>query len=147
MAMRDLMHGDCERPNSLMRLTSHFIKDHGYKEEGIYQPFASEGPAEIVNSDQLVQQFLEESSHPQTFKMSNLLQEMQNIDRSMNPTALPHPVGPAMPGTSQQESIWANQFLQQGPPIDVTMLLFENHSTVLRDIGNNDFFLLFLAGH
>ncbi|KAJ8681691.1 hypothetical protein QAD02_017483 [Eretmocerus hayati] len=116
MALRELVEGECGGPNPLIRLTSHFVKDHGLKEEGVRRElFGSVGPIDPATSpDQLVKQFLEESNaqHPQTFKMENLLQEMRDIDRG-------HFAAPVMaPGVAEelanQDTAWANQYLQSG---------------------------------
>jgi peroxin-5 len=112
MALRDLVEGDCGGPNPLIRLTSHFVKDHGLKEEGVRDLFGSIDPFETGNSDQIVKQFLEESSaHPQTFKMENLLQEMREIDQSIYP---PVTAPGVVEELTNQDTAWANQYLQSG---------------------------------
>lgn len=83
MAFRELVEGDCGGPSSLIRLASHYVQDHGLKEEGIRRPFSSSEAFETPDADQLVQQFLEEPACPQTFRMDNLLQEMREIDQSI----------------------------------------------------------------
>lgn len=110
MALRELVEGDCGGPSSLIRLTSHFVRDHALKEEGIHQPFTPLRPIEVADPDQLVKQFLEESpNYPQTFRMDNILQEMREIDQTINP-----PI--AAPGVAQEltslDSSWANQYLE-----------------------------------
>lgn len=85
MAFRELVEGDCGGPSSLMRLASHYVQDHGFKEEGIHQPFSSSEAFQTQDADQLVQQFLEEPACPQTFRMDNLLQEMREIDQNIYP--------------------------------------------------------------
>lgn len=84
MAFRELVEGDCGGPSSLMRLASHYVQDHGFKEEGI-QPFRPSETFQTQDADQLVQQFLEEPACPQTFRMDNLLQEMRDIDQNIHP--------------------------------------------------------------
>ncbi|GAB1860339.1 Peroxisomal targeting signal 1 receptor [Camponotus japonicus] len=84
MAFRELVEGDCGGPSSLMRLASHYVQDHGFKEEGI-QPFRPSETFQAQDADQLVQQFLEEPACPQTFRMDNLLQEMRDIDQNIHP--------------------------------------------------------------
>ncbi|XP_011498019.1 PREDICTED: peroxisomal targeting signal 1 receptor [Ceratosolen solmsi marchali] len=112
MALRELVEGDCGGPNPLIRLTSHFVKDHGLKEEGVRDLFGSIDPFETGNSDQLVKQFLEESSvHPQTFKMENILQEMREIDQSIYP---PVTAPGVVEELTNQDTAWANQYLQSG---------------------------------
>ncbi|XP_031844428.1 peroxisomal biogenesis factor 5 [Nomia melanderi] len=112
MAFRELVEGDCGGPSSLIHLTSHFVHDHGFKEEGIHPPFGHIEPYQPIDSDQLVKQFLEENaSCPQTFRMDNLLQEMREIDHNIHP-----PI--AAPGVAQEltglDTAWANQYLQSG---------------------------------
>lgn len=84
MAFRELVEGDCGGPSSLMRLASHYVQDHGFKEEGI-QSFNPPEAFQAQDADQLVQQFLEEPACPQTFRMDNLLQEMREIDQNIHP--------------------------------------------------------------
>ncbi|KZC15170.1 Peroxisomal targeting signal 1 receptor [Dufourea novaeangliae] len=112
MAFRELVEGDCGGPSSLVHLTSHFVRDHGFKEEGIHHPFGHVEPFQPSDSDQLVKQFLEENaSCPQTFRMDNLLQEMREIDHNIHP-----PI--AAPGVAQEltglDTAWANQYLESG---------------------------------
>lgn len=85
MAFRELVEGDCGGSSSLIRLTSHYVRDHGFKEEGIRQPFSSSEAFQTPDADQLVQQFLEEPPCPQTFRMDGLLQEMREIDQNIYP--------------------------------------------------------------
>ncbi|XP_029162637.1 peroxisomal targeting signal 1 receptor isoform X2 [Nylanderia fulva] len=105
MAFRELVEGDCGGPSSLMRLASHYVQDHGFKEEGIHQPFNPSEAFQAQDADQLVQQFLEEPTCPQTFRMDNLLQEMREIDQNIYP-----PI--AAPGVikelSDLDSAWEN---------------------------------------
>ncbi|XP_003690158.1 peroxisomal targeting signal 1 receptor [Apis florea] len=112
MALRELVEGDCGGPSSLIHLTSHFVRDHGFKDEGIHHPFEHVEPFQASDSDQLVKQFLEENpSCPQTFRMDNLLQEMREIDQNIHP-----PI--AAPGVAQEltslDTAWANQYLESG---------------------------------
>lgn len=122
MALRDLVEGDCGGPSPLIRLTSHFVKDHGLKEEGVRDLFGNVGPFEAGNPDQLVKQFLEESSgHPQTFKMENLLQEMRDIDQSIYP---PVTAPGVVEELTNQDTAWANQYLQSGGHFQVKLSIF-----------------------
>jgi len=84
MAFRELVEGDCGGSSSLIRLASHYVQDHGLKEEGIRRPFNSSEAVQTPDADQLVQQFLEEPTCPQTFRMDNLLQEMREIDQNIH---------------------------------------------------------------
>lgn len=122
MAFRDLVEGDCGGPSPLMRLTSHFVKDHSLKEEGVRDIFGSASPFEAGNSDQLVKQFLEESSvNPQTFKMESLLQEMRDIDQNIYP---PVTAPGVVEELTNQDTSWANQYLQSGGHFQVNFIYF-----------------------
>lgn len=105
MAFRELVEGDCGGPSSLMRLASHYVQDHGFKEEGI-QPFSPPEAFQAQDADQLVQQFLEEPACPQTFRMDNLMQEVREIDQNIHP-----PI--AAPGVVNElndlDTAWENQ--------------------------------------
>lgn len=117
MALRDLVEGDCGGPSPLIRLASHFVQDHGLKEEGVRDLFGPTDPFETANSDQLVKQFLEDTAvHPQTFKMENLLQEMRDIDQSIYPPVTAPGIVEELTG---QDTAWANQYLQSGRHFDV----------------------------
>ncbi|KAG7188442.1 hypothetical protein KM043_008083 [Ampulex compressa] len=112
MALRELVEGDCGGPSSLIRLTSHFVRDHGFKEEGIHHPLQPMNTFQTSDSDHLVKQFLEETpTCPQTFRMDNLLQEMREIDHNIHP-----PI--AAPGIVEEltglDTAWANQYLESG---------------------------------
>lgn len=121
MAFHELVEGECGVPSSLIRLTSHFVKDHGFKEEGIHRPFIPPESFQATDSEQLVKQFIEETSCPQTFRMDNLLQEMREIDQNIQP-----PV--AAPGVVKEltglDTSWANQYLESGRHFDVTFFYF-----------------------
>ncbi|XP_043466644.1 peroxisomal targeting signal 1 receptor [Leptopilina heterotoma] len=126
MAFRDLVESDCGGLNPLMRFTSHFVQDHGFKEDGVHDHFDSREPFESTSSDQLVKQFLEENSmHPQTFKMDHLLQEMREIDQNVYPPVMSPCVAKELTG---QDTAWATQYLQSGKHFD------ENHA---EDIWNS----------
>ncbi|XP_015602182.1 peroxisomal targeting signal 1 receptor [Cephus cinctus] len=126
MAFQDLTEGQCGGPSSLIRLTTHFVQDHGFKDEGFQHTFGHAEQFEPTNSEQLVKQFLEESAvHPQTFRMDNLLQGMCEIEHTVNP-----PV--SAPGVIREitglDTAWANQYLESGRHFD------ENHAD---DIWNS----------
>ncbi|XP_059143327.1 peroxisomal targeting signal 1 receptor-like [Physella acuta] len=91
MAGRGLVEAECGGPNSLVRLTSHFIQDRGLKQEGYGttgrlpppKPYEIHRPFPQSSADELATEFL--SSHqtamaPQTFHMGSLLQEMREIE-------------------------------------------------------------------
>ncbi|XP_071638730.1 peroxisomal targeting signal 1 receptor [Temnothorax longispinosus] len=109
MAFRELVEGDCGGPSPLTRLTSHYVQDHGFKEEGIRQPFSSAEAFQVPDADQLVQQFLGESACPQTFRMDNLLQEMREIDQANHPPK----AGPQIMKElkSDMDKAWENSYL------------------------------------
>ncbi|XP_066603292.1 peroxisomal targeting signal 1 receptor [Prorops nasuta] len=116
MAMRDLVEGDCGRASSLIRLTSHFVQDHGFKEEGIHHPFETPQNFQAPDSEHLVKQFLEEApTCPQTFRMDNLLQEMREIDQNIHP---PLPAPGIVQELSGLDTAWANQYLESGRHFD-----------------------------
>lgn len=127
MALHNLVEGDCGSPSPLMRLTSHLIQDRGLKDEGLYDFYGNTDPFQSGNSDQLVKQFLEETSaQPQTFKMGSLLQEMRDIDQNAY-----RPV--TAPGVAQelanQDTVWANQYLEAGRHFDVHIFLLSSTTT------------------
>lgn len=116
MALRDLVEAECGGSNSLVRLTSHFTNDHALKDEGLrHRPFPHHGEP-FGDSDQLVQQFLEETlgASPQTFRMDSLLQEMREMEQSgLAPRPSPGVAQLAVdPSCNPHE--WAQQFLDAG---------------------------------
>ncbi|KAI4497026.1 hypothetical protein M0802_007772 [Mischocyttarus mexicanus] len=111
MAFHELVEAECGVPNSLIRLTSHFVKDHGFKEEGIHHPFIPPESFQPTDSEQLVKQFIEETSCPQTFRMDNLLQEMREIDQNIQPPVAAPGVVKELTGS---DTSWANQYLESG---------------------------------
>lgn len=84
MAFRDLVEGDCGNSSSLLGLASHYVNNHGFKEEGIQQLLGPPNLRQPVTGDELVKEFLEESVCPQTFRMNNLLQEMRGIEQNIS---------------------------------------------------------------
>lgn len=123
MALRDLVEGDCGGTNSLVRLTSHFVQDRGLKEEGLRHPFPHGDGFSNTDSDQLVQQFLEETlgPSPQTFRMDSLLQEMREIESAVTlhaPVPAPGVAALARDGLAPEDSIWAEQYLESGKHFD-----------------------------
>lgn len=123
MALRDLVEGDCGGTNSLVRLTSHFVQDRGLKEEGLRHPFPHGDGFSNTDSDQLVQQFLEETlgPSPQTFRMDSLLQEMREIESAVTlhaPIPAPGVAALARDGLAPEDSIWAEQYLESGKHFD-----------------------------
>uniref|UniRef100_A0A0C9PP29 Pex5_1 protein n=1 Tax=Fopius arisanus TaxID=64838 RepID=A0A0C9PP29_9HYME len=105
MALRELVEGDCGGPGPLAGFASHLVQDRGFREEGIGQ--SREVPLEHATPDQLVDEFLggRANAHPATFRMNNILQQVQEIDHGIQ-----HPLPPPSM-VREQDSEWANQFM------------------------------------
>ncbi|XP_012282623.1 peroxisomal targeting signal 1 receptor [Orussus abietinus] len=116
MALRELVEGDCSGPSPLVRITSHFVEDRGFKEEGIFNGLAAEKPIEATTSQELVEQFMDENSmHPQTFRMDNLIQEMNDVERQIHSPKLAPGIVVELIG---EDSSWANQYVESGRHFD-----------------------------
>lgn len=120
MALRDLVEGECGGPNSLVRLTSHFVQDRGLRDEGFRRPVphADAFASSSADADQLVQQFLEETlgQTTPTFRMDSLLEEMRELERGIGAQG-PAPVqSPPIAQLAAQEDVscWADQYLEAG---------------------------------
>lgn len=121
MAFRNLVEGDCGNPSSLLNITSHYTRDHGFTEEGLLAPFYTLGRQEFPkDANQLVREFLEESTC-QTFRMENLMQGMREINHSIHQ---PYPILPAPGITRELNSLdtsvsWTNEYLQSEKHLQV----------------------------
>ncbi|XP_057333502.1 peroxisomal targeting signal 1 receptor isoform X2 [Microplitis mediator] len=108
MALRELVEGDCGGPSPFTTLTSHFVQDRGFREDGIH---LTQGVSiDNATPNQLVDEFLEARTivQPQTFRMKEIFQQINEIDDNNMRAA----AAPLIHQPLDQDSVWANQFTQ-----------------------------------
>lgn len=89
MAMRDLVESECGSANPLMKLVTHYTQDQSFQQDGLVQERfghhrqLAERAFHEAQQDELVSEFLHDPrthAPPQSFRMGDLLHEMQEIE-------------------------------------------------------------------
>lgn len=123
MSLRDLVDADCGGANALMRMGSHFARDHAHKDEGLGGGASSSQmardhhqPGAFGAADQMVNDFLGQvrAVPPQTFRMDALLQEMRDIDAQQFHAHLAR--APPVIDEVHRAIDWAKEFGHHGEP-------------------------------
>lgn len=111
MSLKKLVEPECGGANSLVSLSSHFLQDRALKDEA-FHAFSHTDSITSANTDQLVHEFLEETSHTaQPFRMDSLLAEMREIENRAGPVRSAPVSQLAIEGDVQE---WAQQYIDSG---------------------------------
>lgn len=111
MSLKKLVEPECGGANSLVSLSSHFLQDRALKDEA-FHPFSHPDSFTSANADQLVHEFLEETSHAaQPFRMDSLLAEMRELESRAGPVRSASVSQLATEGDVQE---WAQQYIDSG---------------------------------
>ncbi|XP_026821108.1 peroxisomal targeting signal 1 receptor [Rhopalosiphum maidis] len=92
MSIRDLVESDCGGSNSLVKLSTHFVQDHAFKDQDLKQSTqtAESNDQRFLESStgELADQFFS-SMENDTFKMDDLLANMRGIEGCSSEDAWP----------------------------------------------------------
>ncbi|CAH1738145.1 unnamed protein product [Aphis gossypii] len=92
MSVRDLVESDCGGSNSLVKLSTHFVQDHAFKDQDLKQSIqtAESNDQRFLESStgELADQFFS-SMENDTFKMDDLLANMRGIEGCSSENAWP----------------------------------------------------------